>query len=60
MNKTTIILSALALLASVACSEERIKMPWEDDLNKKHQEEQENPDPAVKMPEAKTGETLPG
>lgn len=62
MNKTTAILSAFALLAAVACSEERIKMPWEDDLNnKQEQEKPEDPDdPAPQMPEAKTGETLPG
>ena len=33
MNKTIIIFCALAAIASAACSEERTKMPWEDDLN---------------------------
>lgn len=53
MNKTIILLCALASFASVACSEERTKMPWEDDLNNKV------PPQETETPEAKVGEPLP-
>lgn len=53
MNKTIIIFCALAAIASAACSEERTKMPWEDDLNNKV------PPQETETPEAKVGEPLP-
>ncbi len=47
MNKSITILTAFALLAAAACSEERTKMPWEDDLNNKvPPAEAEQPEPA--------------
>ena len=52
MNKTIIIFCALAAIASAACSEERTKMPWEDDLNNKV------PPQETETPEAKVGEPL--
>lgn len=55
MNKSAILLCSLALFAAASCSDEKVKMPWEDDLNKKHQEEENKPG----IPEAKIGETLP-
>lgn len=58
MNKITIFLSALTLLA--ACSAEPVKMPWEDDLNNRHDEEQEPGDENPAEQEIKIGETLPG
>lgn len=50
----SITLPLLGLLAA-SCSDSRVKMPWEDDLNAKHQQELE----AGQMPEAKLGEPLP-
>ncbi|MDR1720566.1 MAG: hypothetical protein LBR67_10700 [Dysgonamonadaceae bacterium] len=49
MKHTIILLCILASLASLSCSKDPEKMPWEDDLNK------QNPP----VPEAKVGETLP-
>ena len=53
MNKHIITLCALAAFASAACSEERTKMPWEDDLNNKVPPQEDT------TPEAKVGEPLP-
>lgn len=54
MNKLSIFISALAIAGTmVSCSEEHIKMPWEDDLNAKHEEEK------GELPEAQVGQVLP-
>lgn len=54
MNKLSIFVSALAMTGMMAsCSEEHIKMPWEDDLNAKHNEEK------GELPEAQVGQVLP-
>lgn len=53
MNKTIITLCTLASFTSIACSEERTKMPWEDDLNNKVPPQEEV------ISEAKVGEPLP-
>lgn len=54
MNKLSIFISALATAgAMVSCSEEHIKMPWEDDLNAKHEEQK------GELPDASIGQVLP-
>ncbi len=54
MDKLSIIISTLVIGGTMAsCSEEHIKMPWEDDLNAKHEEQK------GELPTAQEGQVLP-
>lgn len=54
MNKLSIFLSALAITGSmVSCKEEHVKMPWEDDFNKKHEEQK------GELPQTEIGQVMP-
>ena len=54
MNRLSIFISALTIAgAMVSCSDEHVKMPWEDDLNAKHEEQK------GELPEASVGQVLP-
>ncbi len=56
MKKLTIFLSTLAVVGIMtSCKEEHVKMPWEDDLAKKHAEQEGG----GQLPTAEIGQVMP-